>query len=427
MARYLLAVSPIRGHVLPMVEIGAGLRGLGHDITVLTGARFADAVRGRGLGFAELPASIHIDPPSAVPALLDSLPTQLRRFWLGRAELDAVFVRPLPAAADALATALGAGAFDAVLADIAFTGAVPLLLGDRPRPPVLVLNVSPLTLSSVDTPPFGMAWQPRPGVDYRAMTAVTHRVIMASSRRRFDRALGRAGARRSPVFLTDWPRLADGLLQLSVAEFEYPRRDLPASVEFVGPALPAAGTVDPGDLPGWWADVTAAARVVHVTQGTFDNTDLEQLIGPTLKALGDRDDLLVVVATGGSDRLPANRIPDNVRVADWVPYAALMPHLSAMITNGGYGGVQHALSHGVPLVVAGETSDKAEVAARVDYTGVGVDLGTATPTPEMIGPAVDRVLADGRFRAAAQRIGSAIAASAPVDTIANALKRCADA
>jgi len=42
--------------------------------------------------------------------------------------------------------------------------------------------------------------------------------------------------------------------------------------------------------------------------------------------------------------------------------------------------VQYALSHGVPLVVAGETSDKAEVAARVDHTGVGVDLGTSMPT-----------------------------------------------
>ena len=37
-----------------------------------------------------------------------------------------------------------------------------------------------------------------------------------------------------------------------------------------------------------------------------------------------------------------------------------------MLTNGGYGGVQYALAHGVPLVVAGDTEDKPEVAARVE-------------------------------------------------------------
>jgi UDP:flavonoid glycosyltransferase YjiC (YdhE family) len=33
-----------------------------------------------------------------------------------------------------------------------------------------------------------------------------------------------------------------------------------------------------------------------------------------------------------------------------------------MVTNGGYGGVQMALSYGVPLVVAGASEDKPEVA-----------------------------------------------------------------
>ena len=36
-----------------------------------------------------------------------------------------------------------------------------------------------------------------------------------------------------------------------------------------------------------------------------------------------------------------------------------------MVTNGGYGGVQLALAHGVPLVVAGNTEEKGEIAARV--------------------------------------------------------------
>jgi len=76
-------------------------------------------------------------------------------------------------------------------------------------------------------------------------------------------------------------------------------------------------------------------------------------------------------------------------------------------------------------VVAGETSDKAEVAARVDHTGVGVDLGTSMPTAAAIRAAVDRVLRDGRYREAGLRMQRAIEATTPVDAIANALKRCA--
>ena len=53
-----------------------------------------------------------------------------------------------------------------------------------------------------------------------------------------------------------------------------------------------------------------------------------------------------------------------------------------MVTNGGYGGVQIALSYGVPLVVAGTTEDKPEVAARVAWSGAGINLKTATPAPQ---------------------------------------------
>lgn len=310
-----------------------------------------------------------------------------------------------------------------MLADVTFTGALASLLRGA-HPPIVVCSVGPLTLSSADTPPFGMAWQPVPGTDYRPMTAVAHEVIMRSSHRRLERALRRAGAGRCPVFLSDWPRLADGVVQLAVEDFEYPRGDLPSEVEFVGP-IPA-GTPNGFEPPAWWSDVLAAETVVHVTQGTFDNAEFGHLVAPTLRALGDRDDLLVVVTTARP--WPRGEpLPANARVAQWIPYSMLMPHVDVMITNGGYGGVQQALSHGVPLVVAGETSDKAEVAARVAYAGVGIDLRTATPTAARLGRAVARVLGDDAYRTAARRMQRLIDATTPIDAIANVLKRVSDA
>ena len=82
--------------------------------------------------------------------------------------------------------------------------------------------------------------------------------------------------------------------------------------------------------------------MVHVTQGTFDNVDLSKVIQPTISALADQD-LLIVVATGGR---PVGELrvalPDNVRVAEMLPYSELLPKTDAMVTNGGYRGIQMA-------------------------------------------------------------------------------------
>jgi UDP:flavonoid glycosyltransferase YjiC (YdhE family) len=121
-------------------------------------------------------------------------------------------------------------------------------------------------------------------------------------------------------------------------------------------------------------------------------------VAPTLAALGDRD-LLVVATAGGADlsRLPGE-IPDNARVEQFLPFDKILPEVDVYVTNGGYGGVNQALSHGIPLVVAGATEDKPEVAARVEWSGVGINLGTGEPTVEQVRDAVERVLADPSYR-----------------------------
>jgi UDP:flavonoid glycosyltransferase YjiC (YdhE family) len=403
-----------------MVRIGAHLAGRGDEVTVLTGPEHRSDIIAAGLRAASLPTSTSVQAPG--PAVARTLlPPLLRRYLTGRSELQSVFIEPLRHQYQAVRELLANDPFDALLVDVAFTGVLPLLLSQDPRPPVLVCGVGPLMLSSRDTPPFGMAWQPEASFDYRAMTRFAHRVLFGDVKARLDRELRLLQSVPAPEFISDWPRLADGLLQLSMPGFEYPRNDLPAGAVFVGPVLPA-GPDEVFERPPWWGDMAEAPIVVHVTQGTFDNTNLGQLIGPTMAGLADREDVLVVASTGGRrGHVLRGATPGNGRIANWVPYSQLMPHVDVMVTNGGYGGVQHALSHGVPLVVAGETSDKAEVAARVQYTGAGIDLGTARPSATRVASAVDRILRDGTFRAAAGRLGAEIATADPLTDIAQRL------
>ena len=421
MGRYLLAASPLTGHVAPMLQIGADLRRRGHDVRMLSGADYCDAIRDAGLEAITLPAAAVAHPPDL--SFPRSVPLLLRNWLTGRADIRSVFIAPLLAQHQALQAALGGDSVDAVLVDIAFVGAIPLLLGDDARPPVLVCGVGPLMLSSADTPPFGVGWQPRTFLRYRMMNRAVHRVLFADVQRELNRTLRAAGRRRLPMFITDWPILADRLLQLTVPEFEYPRRDLAETVVFTGPVLP--GPAQTPRLPDWWNDLDGARAVVLVTQGTWDNSDLDQLIGPTVRALADQD-CLVIATTGRQVALGREVQAGNARVVDYVPYSLLMPYVDVMITNGGYGGVHYALANGVPLIVAGDTADKPEIAARVAYTGAGIDLKTGKPSEGAIAAAVRTVLNTPKYRAAAQRLSQNIAASHALDTIAETLGQAAD-
>jgi UDP:flavonoid glycosyltransferase YjiC (YdhE family) len=148
---------------------------------------------------------------------------------------------------------------------------------------------------------------------------------------------------------------------------------------------------------------------VHVTQGT-SATDPRDLIVPTLQGLAN-EDVLVVATTGGKpiSGVELDRLPDNARLESFLPHAHLLPHVSIMITNAGYGGVQVALAHGIPLIAAGASEEKPEIAARIAWSGVGVDLRTRTPSPEQVRRAVQRLLRDPSYRERARSMSAEIA------------------
>ena len=153
--------------------------------------------------------------------------------------------------------------------------------------------------------------------------------------------------------------------------------------------------------PGWWDEmVNSEIPVVHVSQGTIA-TDVGDLIAPTIYALADMNVLV------SSRCIPASLIdelPSNVRTAEFLPYDQLMKHVDVFVSNGGYGGVHFALSEGVPVVVAGATEDKPEVANRIEWSGAGINLRTNKPNLHQIRQAVKRSIRQPIFRQKAQAI-----------------------
>jgi MGT family glycosyltransferase len=408
MSTYLICCTPAHGHVMPLLSIARHLVGQGHRVRFLTSERYRERVAASGAQFLPLPADADVN--------LDDADAQFpeRRGLKGpaalRYDIANLFLRPGRAQFEVVSAALADVHTDAVLTEPLFVGAA--LLRELPRaqrPPIVVLGIFPLAVRSPDVAPFGLGVTPMPGALGRLRNAslsfVADRIIFgpvhAEGRVLSRETVGKPLERN----IFDWSTGAEAIVQFTVAGFEYPRADMPSTVHFVGP-LPAAPSGSP--LPVWWDELDGSRPIVHVTQGTIANSDFEQLISPTIAGLAASDSL-VVVSTGGRPvaELPG-ALPANVRVAEYLPYDKLLPLIDVMVTNGGYGGVQQALGHGVPLVVAGQTEDKVEVSARVGWSGAGVNLKTNQPSAAQVANAVGRVLADPSFRSRARALAAEI-------------------
>ncbi|MEV4758521.1 nucleotide disphospho-sugar-binding domain-containing protein [Micromonospora sp. NPDC049559] len=415
----------------PVLTVAADLVRRGHEVVVYTGSRFEERARAIGARFQALPPEADLDDRR-----LDSLFPVRATLPPGPARLsfdfENFFLGHLPAQLRGLRELLATFPADVVLGELGFWSIPVLSLGTAraQRPTLVTLGAIPLIIQSDDTPPFGAGVLPTPGEEARArnraMNAEVRRLF--AGLQEFGEAMLESLGVPASGFLFDLPlRRTDHYLQLTVPGFEYPRGDLPEHLRFIGTLPPASGG-DHGE-PAWWPELSAGRPVVVVTQGTVANTDLDELVIPTVRALADLD-VLVVAATGREDgpdlvRRALSAVPDNVRLAGFVPFDRLLPHTDVFVTNGGYGGVQSALYHGVPLVVGGASEDKPEVAARVEWSGTGVNLRTARPEVPAVRAAVRAVLDDPGYRARAGIIAKEIGQHDPFEAIAEIVEASA--
>ncbi|WP_213816771.1 glycosyltransferase [Glaciihabitans sp. dw_435] len=423
MATYLLGSTPLYGHAAPLISIGAHLVSEGHRVIMLTGSRFERQVLANGLEFVPLTGRADFDETDETSFVPDL--SKYRGLALSQYQVRQTFIVTIPDQYRGLRAILELEQVDAVLVDSMFAGVLPLLSGERmTRPPVIGIGIGPVAEVSRDVAPFNTALAPSSTplgrLRNRAMNLLVEKVLFAKTQKLAARLIDEVADAPLDRFVLNLGVSFDRFLQLGPAEFEYPRSDLSPNTVFIGPVPPPASTRAPAALPDWWSDLSAGRPVVHVTQGTLDNHDFSKLLRPTLDALAN-DDVLVVASTGGAPIAQLGVLPANARVAEFLPYDQLLPLTDVMVTNGGFGGVQLALRHGLPLVVAGAAEDKPEVAARVAHFGVGKNLRTGRPTAAAIGAAVRTVLADDSYRRHAQAMATAIAGYSPLEAISREL------
>lgn len=408
--KIILAALAQLGHLNPVLAAGRVFRDAGHEVKVLTGKLMKNNVEAAGLAFVALPADADPDLSDINAAFPERQaippgPEQLRF------DFERVFVDPIAGQYRGLTALLAAFPADVIMHDTMFGGSLPMLLGAGPavRPVIVSLGVTFLPVQRDDGAPMGLGLPPAVNADqsalYAGIAAQVDAAFGAPVRARADALLASLGAGPLPASLTDsLVTLPDVYFQPAVPGFEYPSRAAPASLSFIGSLpLPARGEI-PGALA---AALAAGKRIVLVTQGTVANRDLGQLLAPTIAAMADAEDVAVFATTGGRpvDAVPGER-PANAHLSTFLKFADVMPFVDVLVTNGGYGTVTHALEAGVPVIVAGATEDKPEVAARVAWSGAGINLGIDTPTAAAVRAAIDEVLSNDACRSAAQSLAT---------------------
>jgi len=186
----------------------------------------------------------------------------------------------------------------------------------------------------------------------------------------------------------------------SAPEFDNHRGDLPPSVRYVGPCLPD----QPKGRP------SGGNPCVVVDEGALYTAE-PRVLEMAVRGLANLPLPVVLMAGLGRDlaRLRLGPLPSNMTVQPHAPLHDMLPQARVLVTNGNSASVLAALQAGVPLVVLPSIWDQAEMAWRVQETGVGLRLSPWHATPRRMRRAVERVLSEPGFARNAASMGAALA------------------
>jgi UDP:flavonoid glycosyltransferase YjiC (YdhE family) len=212
---------------------------------------------------------------------------------------------------------------------------------------------------------------------------------------------------------------------------------IPEALETAGPA-PAEVTHrfrfdasdEPAALPDWWPGVDGP--LVYLSFGSVAAgghlpyfPELYRAAIDSLASLPVR--MLVTVGDAGRDPAELGPLPSNVHVETWVAHDDAAAAADVVVCHGGFGSTLGTLAHGTPLVVIPVFStDQWANGEAVARAGAGITLADdpssrgalALPSETVMAGlpgAVERVLEDDSYRAAAEAVAAAMRSLPPVE------------
>jgi UDP:flavonoid glycosyltransferase YjiC (YdhE family) len=380
MAEVFLLTRGTGGDVYPFIRIGRELKSRRHEVVLFAFAKFRAVIKGAGLDFYPL------DPF-----------TPYREWLAGRG----------------LANDLDAQGQYMVLDLVDVCERV--AARRRSAQTVLVANTNIYTTALLASEKAGAAYLPVHMAPFFAAAIGQIMKLHAGGARYLDAACAALG--QPPV--GDWEAYLTtrrAALGIWPEWFAPPRDDWMLDVKPVG--FLRSEEVERGELPeGLRELLDGGGPTVLITHGSSkpDGTAFFDAGVEACRRLG----LSCVVVDPHTD--PAGVPPrPGLRRYKFVPFAALMPHLAALIHHGGTGTLGLAITYGVPQVVLACGFDRPDNAARLAGLGVAEYLPPYRWRASEVAEALGRVLAAPvglRCRALARQAGQHDASRAACELI----------
>lgn len=397
MARFLLTPWSFPTHTYIFYAIGHALVAAGHQVAFYTAERERRQVEAIG---AVLYPFTNVDQ-EMVDGLVDEvllfrrrprkLWTSWRQFLLGT----------VPGQLKDLERILAAFAPGVLIGDTAMWAPM-LVLRDAAKLPTAVLSHIALSLQPGDSGPVpGRAMEPRQTAVQRLLAAgvtALSQFATADVRRESNRIRAAYGLPPTTLRMTETYSRMDLYLIPGTPSFDYARKDIPSSVQYIG-----ACAWPPAD----WASTPKPSSQPHiiVEEGALYSVD-PLLLRVAMEAFRDCPFQVTVLMGKGrsAGAIPANNIPPNITVRPWMPLQHLVQTAGAVVSTGNSDSVMAALAQAKPVLVVPSILDQAEVALRVKASGAGLRIEERDCTTPRLRNGVQSLLDNARYRDAAKRL-----------------------
>jgi MGT family glycosyltransferase len=395
-SRFLFVVPPLVGHINPTVGLGAQLAEQGHEVAWAGHPELITHLVGMALTTV-FPCAV---PEGASAERPDDLrgPAALKFLW-------EAFLIPL---AEAMIPGVDA-AVDEYKPDVlvvdqqAVAGAV---VAERLGIP---WATSATTAAELADPLGGM---PKVAAWVREMLLgleLEYGDPDAAAADRYQRTYG--DLRFSPSLV----------LAYSSEELSGRHDELGDTLRYVGPSI-AERPSDP-EFPWHALPEPGTKPVVLISVGTANVGAGGEFLRSCAQVVAERPEIFaVIVDPGGAVTEP----PGNALIVPHVPQLELLPRVSAVVCHAGQNTVCETLYHGVPLVLAPIRDDQPIVAQQAVDSGVAERVRFGRARAEQIGAALDKVLTEPGYRAAAEQVAASFKAAGGVRAAADALIRLAE-
>lgn len=394
---------PGTGHLNPFTALARRMQQRGHRVIIFGIADTEARVRAAGVEFRQVGIE---DYPLGTLKQLDDKLSRLKgleafRFTVERVKNHARMVlRDGP-------VAVKAAGVDAMLVDEAeMAGSVAEHLGL----PFVSIACFPPWMWNDTMPPFLFGWGFGAGPVARLRNRLGFRLLSRVSRPVFKLV----NAQRRKWGLKPYARITDSLSPLAQitqlpAALEFPVADCPTCLHYVGPLVD--GTVrQPVPFP--WEKLDGRP-LVYGSMGTLQNGS-EHIFRAIAEACSTLDCQLVLSMGGSREPSELGPLAGDPIVVRYAPQLEIVKRAACVVTHAGLNTTLESLAEGVPLVAIPQGNDQPGVAARIAHHKAGVVVPLSKLSADRLRNAIQAVLTQPTYCAAAGGIQAAICG---VDTV----------